>query len=158
MKGMGFALMGTGHAVGENRAMDATQRAISSPLLEEASINGAKGVLVNITGGGDLTLFEFDEAMRVIHDAADPEANIITGMVTDERMQNEMKITVIATGFDSHKKNEKVHNLPVRQTTAGNPNNLNTTQSRISPPSPGTISLRSEADLEIPTFMRKKAD
>jgi cell division protein FtsZ len=158
MTGMGFALMGTGHAVGENRAMDATQRAISSPLLEEASINGAKGVLVNITGGGDLTLFEFDEAMRVIHDAADPEANIITGMVTDERMQNEMKITVIATGFDSHKKNEKVHNLPVRQTTAGNPNNLNTTQSRISPPSPGTISLRSEADLEIPTFMRKKAD
>jgi cell division protein FtsZ len=158
MKGMGFALMGTGHAVGENRAMDATQRAISSPLLEEASINGAKGVLVNITGGGDLTLFEFDEAMRVIHDAADPEANIITGMVTDERMQNEMKITVIATGFESHKKNEKVHNMPVRQTTAGGPNNLNAAQPRIAPPSPGSISLRTEADLEIPTFMRKKAD
>src|SRR6266542_1450130 len=158
MKGMGFALMGTGHAVGENRAMDATQRAISSPLLEEASINGAKGVLVNITGGGDLTLFEFDEAMRVIHDAADPEANIITGMVTDERMQNEMKITVIATGFESHKKNEKVHNMPVRQTTAGGHNNLNTAQPRIAPPSPGSIPLRTEADLEIPTFMRKKAD
>jgi cell division protein FtsZ len=158
MKGMGFALMGTGHAVGENRAMDATQRAISSPLLEEASINGAKGVLVNITGGSDLTLFEFDEAMRVIHDAADPEANIITGMVTDERMQNEMKITVIATGFESHKKNEKVHNMPVRQTTAGGHSNLNAAQPRIAPPSPGSIPLRTEADLEIPTFMRKKAD
>src|SRR5262249_7729667 len=145
-------------AVGENTAMDATKRAISSPLLEEASINGAKGVLVNITGGGDLTLFEFDEAMRVIHDAADPEANIITGMVTDERMQNEMKITVIATGFDNPKKHEKVHNMPVRQTAAGAPHNLETTQSRIAPPSPGSISLRSEADLEIPTFMRKKAD
>jgi cell division protein FtsZ len=158
MKGMGFALMGTGHAVGENRAMDATQRAISSPLLEEASINGAKGVLVNITGGGDLTLFEFDEAMRVIHDAADPDANIITGMVTDERMQNEMKITVIATGFETQKKNEKVHNMPIRQTAAGGANNLNTAQPRIAHPSPGSISLRTEADLEIPTFMRKKAD
>lgn len=158
MNGMGFALMGTGHAVGENRAMDATQRAISSPLLEDASINGAKGVLVNITGGNDLTLFEFEEAMRVIHDAADPDANIITGMVTDERMQNEMKITVIATGFDNQKKTEKIHNIPVRQTAAGGSNNLNTAQSRIAPPSPGSISLRTEADLEIPTFMRKKAD
>ncbi len=158
MKGMGFALMGTGHAVGENRAMDATQRAISSPLLEEASINGAKGVLVNITGGDDLTLYEFDEAMRVIHDAADPEANIITGMVTDERMQNEMKITVIATGFECQKKNEKVHTLPVRQSATGGANNLNAAQPRIAPHSPGSMSLRTEADLEIPTFMRKKAD
>src|SRR5262250_643478 len=122
MKGMGIALMGTGYAVGENRAMDATQRAISSPLLEEASINGAKGVLVNITGGMDLTLFEMDEAMRVIHDDADPDANIIWGTVTDERMQNEMKITVIATGFESHKA-ENVHNMPVRQTTANSGNN-----------------------------------
>ncbi|MGH9767250.1 MAG: cell division protein FtsZ, partial [Blastocatellia bacterium] len=137
-------------------AMDATQRAISSPLLEEASINGAKGVLVNITGGGDLTLFEFDEAMRVIHDAADPDANIITGMVTDERMQNEMKITVIATGFESQK-SEKVHNMPVRQTSAGGAN-LNSAQPRINPPSSGSIPVRTDADLEIPTFMRKKAD
>ena len=100
MKGMGIALMGTGHASGENRALEATQSAISSPLLEEASIEGARGVLVNITGGPDLTLHEVDEAIRLIHDAADPDANIIFGTVPDERMENEMKITVIATGFE----------------------------------------------------------
>ncbi len=154
MKGMGIALMGTGHAVGENRAMDATQRAISSPLLEEASINGAKGVLVNITGGVDLTLYEVDEAMRVIHDAADPDANIIFGDVHDERMQNEMKITVIATGFDSHK-TENVHNLPVRPAQAGNGVSP---QPRITPTPPAPSSNRVRDDLEIPTFMRKKAD
>jgi cell division GTPase FtsZ len=97
---MGMALMGTGLAAGESRAQEATTRAISSPLLEEASIEGAKGVLVNITGGRDLSLAEVDEAMQIIHSAADPEANIIFGTVTDDRMQNEMKITVIATGFD----------------------------------------------------------
>jgi cell division protein FtsZ len=156
MKGMGMALMGTGHAVGENRAMDATQRAISSPLLEEATINGAKGVLVNITGGVDLTLFEMDEAMRVIHDDADPDANIIWGTVTDERMQNEMKITVIATGFESRKA-ENVHNMSARQTTGGG-NNLNSAQPRINSPSSSSVPVRTEADLEIPTFMRKKAD
>ena len=150
MKGMGIALMGTGHALGDNRAMEATQRAISSPLLEETSINGAKGVLVNITGGADLTLFEVDEAMRVIHDAADPEANIILGSVHDERMQNEMKITVIATGFDHQQKVENVHPLPVRQNAAGN-----TALPRIAPASQQT---RAVEDLEIPAFMRKKAD
>src|SRR6185369_8719939 len=100
MQGMGVALMGTGRASGENRALEATQRAISSPLLEEASIQGAKGLLVNVTGGGDLTLFEVNEALSIIHEAADEEANIIFGAVLDERMQAEMKITVIATGFD----------------------------------------------------------
>jgi cell division protein FtsZ len=154
MKGMGIALMGTGHAVGESRAMDATQRAISSPLLEEASIDGARGVLVNITGGIDLTLFEVDEAMRVIHDAADPEANIIFGTVPDERMQNEMKITVIATGFDGHR-SEKVHNMPLRQTQVGN---NASTQPRITSSSSGPSIHRMDEDLEIPTFMRKKAD
>jgi cell division protein FtsZ len=151
MKGMGMALMGTGHAVGENRAMDATQRAISSPLLEEASINGAKGVLVNITGGSDLTLFEVDEAMKVIHDASDPEANIIFGTVPDERMQNEMKITVIATGFDTQPA-EVVHPLPVRSSNiAGG----NTPPSRTSTSTPGT---RTPVDLDVPTFIRRKAD
>jgi cell division protein FtsZ len=148
MKGMGIALMGTGQGVGENKAMDATQRAISSPLLEEASIDGAKGVLVNITGGQDLTLYEVDEAMRVIHDAADPEANIIFGTVPDERLQNEMKITVIATGFDRQKR-DKVHNLPLRTAAA----TTNNTPSRS-----GTTGSLREEDLEVPTFMRKKAD
>ncbi len=150
MKGMGFALMGTGHAVGDNRAMDATQRAISSPLLEEASINGAKGVLVNITGGPDLTLFEVDEAMKVIHDAADPEANIIFGDVHDDTMQNEMKITVIATGFDRNQA-EKIHSLPMRNATHSTANNNPRTPS-------STTSSRNVVDLDVPTFIRRKAD
>jgi len=152
MKGMGIALMGTGHAVGEHRAMEATQRAISSPLLEEASINGARGVLVNITGGPDLTLFELDEAMRVIHDSADPEAKIILGTVTDERMQNEMKITVIATGFEQPKQAENVHPLPIRHNTAGNGANAAPKFGQM------TTQNRMVEDLEIPAFMRKKAD
>ena len=99
MSGMGMALMGTGVARGEHRSIEAAQRAISSPLLEETSIEGAKGVLINISGGADLTLHEVAEAARIIADAVDPDANIISGMVIDERMEDEMKVTVIATGF-----------------------------------------------------------
>jgi cell division protein FtsZ len=99
MSGMGMALMGTGIAKGENRALEAAQRAISSPLLEETSIEGAKGVLINISGGRDLALHEVAEAARIISSAVDPDANIITGMVIDESLDEEMKVTVIATGF-----------------------------------------------------------
>jgi cell division protein FtsZ len=99
MSGMGMALMGTGIAKGENRALEASQRAISSPLLEETSIEGAKGVLINISGGRDLTLHEVAEAARIIQAAVDPDANIISGMVIDESLDEEMKVTVIATGF-----------------------------------------------------------
>lgn len=99
MSGMGMALMGTGIAKGENRALEASQRAISSPLLEETSIEGAKGVLINISGGRDLTLHEVAEAARIIQAAVDPDANIISGMVIDETLDEEMKVTVIATGF-----------------------------------------------------------
>jgi cell division protein FtsZ len=101
MHGMGMALMGTGVSQGEHRAVEAAQRAISSPLLEEASIEGAKGVLINITGGPDMTLFEVHEAASVIQSAADEEANIIFGTVIDPRMKDEVKVTVIATGFDA---------------------------------------------------------
>jgi cell division protein FtsZ len=101
MHGMGMALMGTGVSSGEHRAVEAAQRAISSPLLEEASIEGAKGVLINITGGPDMTLFEVHEAASIIQEAADEEANIIFGTVIDPRMGDEVKVTVIATGFDS---------------------------------------------------------
>src|SRR6266852_2355124 len=101
MHGMGMALMGTGISSGEHRAVEAAQRAISSPLLEEASIEGAKGVLINITGGPDMTLFEVHEAASIIQEAADEEANIIFGTVIDPRMKDEVKVTVIATGFDS---------------------------------------------------------
>ena len=100
MTGMGMALMGTGVAKGENRALEAAQRAISSPLLEETSIEGARGVLINIAGGKDLTLHEVAEAARIISESVDEEANIISGMVIDESMSDEMKVTVIATGFD----------------------------------------------------------
>ncbi len=100
MTGMGMALMGTGVAKGENRAIDAAQRAISSPLLEETSIEGARGVLINISGGNDLTLHEVAEAAKIISDSVDPQANIISGMVIDHALEESMKVTVIATGFD----------------------------------------------------------
>lgn len=100
MSDMGRALMGTATAEGENRAVHAAQAAISSPLLEDASIQGARGVLINITGGADLTLFEVNEAAEIIQQAADPEAEILFGCVHDEAMTGSVKVTVIATGFD----------------------------------------------------------
>ena len=100
MSDMGRALMGTAVAEGENRAIHAAQAAISSPLLEDASIEGARGVLINITGGPDLTLFEVTEAAQIIQQAADPEAEILFGCVHDEKMAGIVKVTVIATGFD----------------------------------------------------------
>jgi cell division protein FtsZ len=100
MSGMGMALMGTGSAKGENRAVEAAKKAISSRLLEDGSIHGARGVLLNITGGHDLLLHEVSEASNIIHEAADSDANIIFGAVLDESMKDEVKITVIATGFD----------------------------------------------------------
>jgi cell division protein FtsZ len=99
MSGMGMALMGTGVADGEHRSVEAAQRAISSPLLEDASIHGARGVLINVTGGEDMTLHEVSEAADIVQEAADPEANIIFGTVIDRSMQGKVKITVIATGF-----------------------------------------------------------
>lgn len=96
----GSALMGIGSARGENRAAEAARIAISSPLLE-TSIEGAKGVLLNITGGSNLGLFEVNEAAEIVSQAADPEANIIFGAVIDESLDDEVKVTVIATGFDT---------------------------------------------------------
>jgi cell division protein FtsZ len=95
----GLALMGTGRAAGERRAAEAMQAAISSPLLEDVTIDGATGLLVNITGGPSLTLHEVNEAVTMAQSAADPDANIIFGSVIDERMEDQVKITVIATGF-----------------------------------------------------------
>ncbi|MCP4663530.1 MAG: cell division protein FtsZ, partial [bacterium] len=107
MTGMGMALMGTGVAKGDNRAIESAQRAISSPLLEETSIEGARGVLLNIAGGRDLTLHEVAEAARIISEAVDPEANIISGMVIDDELTDEMKVTVIATGFERSAERER---------------------------------------------------
>ncbi len=100
MKGMGMAFMGTGMASGENRAVDAAQKAISSPLLVDTTIDGAQGVLINITGGKDVTLHEVSKASELIHSQAHPEANIIFGTVIDEGLKEMVKVTVIATGFD----------------------------------------------------------
>src|SRR5687767_7993562 len=100
MSGMGVAMMGTGAAEGENRAMQAAQKAIASPLLEDSSVNGARGVIINITGGPDLSLLEVNEASCVIQEAAHEDANIIFGAVVDPSLTGKVKITVIATGFD----------------------------------------------------------
>lgn len=154
MQGMGMALMGAGRATGENRAIEATQQAISSPLLEEATIQGAKGVLINITGGPDLTLFEVNAASSIIRESADDDANIIFGAVIDEDLRDEMKITVIATGFD-----KESASLGAAAASTVMP----TTQPRYIPrpaddlPRPMMANARVD-DLDVPTFIRKKAD
>src|SRR5262245_7768925 len=100
MSGMGVAMMGTGVAEGEGRAMSAAQKAVSSPLLEDSSVNGARGVIINVSGGPDLSLMEVNEASSVIQEAAHEDANIIFGAVVDPNLVGKVKITVIATGFD----------------------------------------------------------
>jgi cell division protein FtsZ len=154
MAGMGLALMGAGRASGENRALEATQQAISSPLLEEATIEGAKGVLINITGGSDLTLYEVNEASSIIREAADDDANIIFGAVIDETLRDEMKITVIATGFD---KEIADIGTPTHTTAA------TAAPSRYAAPAATDVAPRGATptrpdDLDVPTFIRKKAD
>jgi cell division protein FtsZ len=100
MSGMGFAIMGTGIAEGENRTVIAANAAISSPLLEDASVRGARGVIINVTGGPDMSLVEVSEASAIIQEAAHEEANIIFGAVVDPNMEGRVKVTVIATGFE----------------------------------------------------------
>jgi cell division protein FtsZ len=115
MAGMGLAIMGTGFSEGEGRAMIAANAAISSPLLEDASVKGARGVIINVTGGSDLSLLEVSEASAVIQEAAHEDANIIFGAVIDPAMTGKVKITVIATGFDRPGA-EKVQAASVAQT------------------------------------------
>jgi cell division protein FtsZ len=169
MQGMGMALMGTGTARGENRAVEAAQKAISSPLLEEASIQGARGVLMNITGSGRLGMHEVDEAAKIIQRAADEEANIIFGTVLDEDMADEVKITVIATGFDKkdprpafevttpkvEARASEVRPEPVSLVQAAKANGGSVVvpmQETLSPPS----SAFNKNDLEVPAFLRRK--
>src|SRR5918992_32601 len=101
MAGMGLAMMGTGVAEGPDRAMEAARRAISSPLLEDGSVNGARGVIINVTGGPDLSLMEVNEASSIIQETAHEDANIIFGAVVDPHLDGKVKITVIATGFET---------------------------------------------------------
>ncbi len=100
MKNAGAALMGTGRSSGEKRVVEAMQQAIASPLLEDVRLDGARGILVNITGPKEMSLFELDEAMQLVHEAADPEANIIFGTLVSDDARGEVKVTVIATGFE----------------------------------------------------------
>jgi cell division protein FtsZ len=107
MSGMGVAMMGTAAAEGPTRAIDAAKRAISSPLLEDTSVNGARGVIINVTGGPDMSLIEVNEALTIIQESAHEDAEIIFGAVVDDTLSGHVKITVIATGFD-HVKADRV--------------------------------------------------
>ncbi len=117
MSDRGQALMGTGRAAGERRAMIAMQQAIASPLLEDVTIDGATGLLINITGGRDMTLQEVNEALTLVHDAADPEAEIIFGSLIDDSASDEVKITIIATGFVNREPKQRlspVQSIPIQ--------------------------------------------
>jgi cell division protein FtsZ len=157
MSDMGRAMMGTAVAEGENRAVHAAQAAISSPLLEDASIEGARGVLINVTGSADLTLFEVNEAAEIIRQAADPEAIILFGYVNDDRMAGSVKVTVIATGFD--------------RADAAEEERQQEEESRYAAPRAGRTFLRgddtggfgpnassSRDDFDIPTVLRRQMD
>jgi len=146
MAEMGLALMGAASASGENRAVEAAQKAISSPLLEDISIHGARGVLINITGGPDLCLYEVNEAATMIQEEAHDDANIIFGAVIDERMKDEIRITVIATGFG-----EKEERKPVLSAVTYNANKDTKGKKVVHL---GTI----VDDLDSPTWQRKKHD
>lgn len=150
MQNAGSALMGIGYGSGENRAAEAARAAVDSPLLE-LSIDGAKGILFNITGGHDLSMFEVDEAARIITEAADPEANIIFGSVVNEAFTGEVKVTVIATGFErsSNQENQKAEGMGVRRLGRTNFQGISPEKA----PLPG--SRREAEDLEVPAFMRK---
>lgn len=172
MAEMGMAMMGTGEASGENRAVEAAEKAISSPLLEDISINGARGVLINVTASPDVTLQEVNEAAELIHQEAHEDANIIWGMVIDQNLKDKVRVTVIATGFGDRLHDETTLTLAHVNRPLSNP----VTESRLEMPSfarkgkdgPGEIvklkklSVLSGSDdedkYEIPTFLRKQAE
>ncbi|BFM38820.1 cell division protein FtsZ [Synechocystis sp. LKSZ1] len=147
MADAGSALMGIGVGSGKSRAKEAATAAISSPLLE-SSIEGAKGVVFNVTGGHDLTLHEVNVAAETIYDVVDPNANIIFGAVIDERMQGEMRLTVIATGFSQETRSSKTN----PETAVAHPPTsvFETTQDSLEPAKP------SPASLDIPEFLQKR--
>lgn len=167
MADMGVALMGAATGTGDQRAMEAAQKAISSPLLDDISIDGARGVLINITGGKDLGLHEISEASSVVQEAAHPDANIIFGAVIDETLTDEVRITVIATGFDTKARIDKermerqlgaeqrpfVYRKLDRQATGPKKSPVSPFRKKVEPIS-GDFVI--ENDLDVPTFIRKK--
>jgi len=158
MAHMGRAVMGMGFARGDHRAVEAAQKAISSPLLEEDGIHGARGVLLNITGGEGLSLHEVSEASTIIQEAADPEANIIFGSVINKQMKEDVIVTVIATGFEKDLvKEESVKptaSKPVSSKSLDRPAFLRKVANSGYPP--GALNVDDEWD--VPTFLRKQAD
>jgi cell division protein FtsZ len=159
MENSGSALMGIGYGTGENRATEAAKAAISSPLLE-MSIEGAKGILFNITGGNDLSMFEVDEAARIITEAADPDANIIFGAVINDSYTGEMKVTVIATGFENVEKDrgalskiDRAHS-PIMNSQPSSSSLSSPSLRNINPNMQQTKAAESE--LDIPAFIRRK--
>jgi cell division protein FtsZ len=167
MQNGGAALMGTGIGRGENRALEAAQQAISSPLLDNVSIAGATGVLINITGGEDLTLGETTHINDIIHDAVGDDAEIIFGAATDPSMQGEVRVTVIATGFDRAVTPEVI--LPRGSIPAGvltfPAQKRPSTPTPVPPPAPRAEPKRSPGgspadvpEMEIPTFIRRQMD
>lgn len=165
MSNMGMALMGTGVASGENRAVEAAQRAISSPLLEDNTIQGAHGILLSITGGPEMSLYEVNEASTLIQAEAHEDANIIFGTVIDESMGDEIRITVIATGFDDAMKGKLAsdnvtHMGGFRREDLSTPAFMRRERTRDNA-NVVTMGINDEdedVDIEIPTFLRRQAD
>ncbi len=163
MASRGNALMGTGRATGENRAVEAANRAVSSPLLEDVSIHGAEGVLLNITGGRDLSLHEVNEASQVVTQAAGEDANIIFGAVIDPSLDGEVMVTVVATGFGQAVPNLRVvdrersaRKAAVNDEDMGNLE-VPAWRRREQRPQWGRTDSRGES-LEVPTFLRRQMD
>jgi cell division protein FtsZ len=158
MEGRGMALMGTGIGTGENRAIEAVQQAISNPLLEETSIRGAKGILVNITMGEDISMREVGEAMELVENQADAECDIIFGQVFDKNMKGKMKVTVIATGFSpkTNYNDERVTWVDFQESDPERRKQVVNAEIR----SFGSFYNESvnEEELDVPTFIRKQAD
>ena len=153
MQNSGSSLMGIGYGAGENRAVEAAKAAIESPLLE-MDIGGAKGILFNVTGGNDLSMFEVDEAARIITEASDPDATIIFGAVVNDSYTGEIKVTVIATGFDEVKRErpsffQREHSS-LSSSSSNNSSSSNSGSGSMS--SPRSV----ESELDIPAFIRKK--
>jgi len=162
MEGMGYAVMGTAVASGENRAVEATNRAIASPLLEDASINGAQGILLNITGSSKLTLYEVHEASTIVQKAAAENANIIFGAVEDESMGNAVKVTVIATGIKADRLGLKAlpSLSPAVRTAQQSVRALLAKKEKLpveTPPAQVTSEI-SQDDLEVPAFIRRRKE
>ncbi|MDP2840202.1 MAG: cell division protein FtsZ [Syntrophales bacterium] len=165
MSQMGLALMGTGTAGGENRAVEAAQKAISSPLLEDNTIQGARGILLNITGGPNMTLHEINEASSMIQAEVHEDAIIIFGTVVDESMGDEIRITVIATGFESAASAARADVASLGGFRRTQANIAVPTFIRNEKPADALPPLKTDAaeedsrpDLEIPTFLRRQAD